>query len=457
MLKTLSLTAVFVLCSFQLDLVSAQTTNRQTEPRARANHLENPLAVSGETAAETNRRAVSPKAVTEARRLYKEGVKYVRAGLFTQAAELFRRSVELKPDYADAYQGLGDAYFDMGRWGEAIQSLQQALALNPRDKEARARIDLRIDQARLMMQRETGPSGDKSEEKSVAAARPKPQQPAGEQVSLNPTPAVSTTPTVLTTDASANEMALTRIYLAGPGDVLAVRIDVRLDVRSGEPASPASTLFTITPSGLLEHPSLSDPLPVAGLTVEEISARLEDDLKRRALADNPKVSVEVRDYVSHAILVSGLVKEPGTKILKREAIPLYVVVADAQPLPEAAKVSLVRNKSNEVYAIDLAQPAEMNLLVHPGDVITLQANPTQFFYLGGEVKAPGEKTFRRGLTLTQAIIAAGGLSGKSREARLARDDGKGFLVVSRYKLKDIDSGKLPDPLIQPGDRITIVD
>jgi polysaccharide export outer membrane protein len=247
-------------------------------------------------------------------------------------------------------------------------------------------------------------------------------------------------------------MALTRIYRAGPGDVL----DVRLDLRSREPASAESTLFTITPAGLLEHPSLTAPLPVGGLTVEEIGARLEDELKRRGLADNPKVSVGVHEYVSHAILVSGRVKEPGTKIIMREAIPLYVVVADAQPLPEAARVTLVRKESNDVYAIDLAQSAEMNLLVHPGDVITLLANPAQFFYVAGEVKGPGEKTFRRGLTLTQAIIAAGGLTGKSREARVARDDGKGFLVVSRYKLKDIDSGKLPDPLIQPGDRITIV-
>jgi polysaccharide export outer membrane protein len=233
-------------------------------------------------------------------------------------------------------------------------------------------------------------------------------------------------------------------------------LDVRLDLRSREPASAESTLFTITPAGLLEHPSLTAPLPVSGLTVEEIGARLEDELKRRGLADSPKVSVGVHEYVSHAILVSGRVKEPGTKIIMREAIPLYVVVADAQPLPEAARVTLVRKESNDVYAIDLAQTTEMNLLVHPGDVITVLANPAQFFYVAGEVKGPGEKTFRRGLTLTQAIIAAGGLTGKSREARVARDDGKGFLVVSRYKLKDIDSGKLPDPLIQPGDRITIV-
>jgi protein involved in polysaccharide export with SLBB domain len=428
MLRQLSLTALLVLCSVPLERVSAQT-DRQSEPGALASRAENPLAGSGDG------RAVSPEASAEARRLYKEGVKYGRAGLFKQAAELFERSLKLKPD-ADAYYGLGHAYLDMGQWEKAIQPLQQALELLPNDKETRALLD----QAQLMMQRETGRSGNKP-----VAARSEPRQPAGAQVSLNVTPLP---PAASTTSVSANEMALTRIYRVGPGDVL--------DVRLSEAASPKSTLFTITPSGLLEHPSLPEPLPVAGLTVEEISALLEDDLKRRVLADNPKVAVGVRDYVSHAILVSGLVKEPGAKILRREAIPLYVVVADAQPLPEAARATLVRNESNEIHAIDLAQPAEMNLLVHPGDVITLQANPPQFFYVGGEVKLPGEKAFRSGLTLTQAIIVAGGLTGKCREARLARDNAKGFLVVSRYKLKDIESGKLPDPLIQPGDRITIV-
>ena len=436
MLKTLSLTVGFMLCSFQSDTVSAQAVNPQAELRARTSHVENSEPASGEIA----RRPVSPAAIAEAKRLYKQGMKYGGAGLFTQAAELFRRSLELNPDSADAYQSLGHAYLDLGRWAEAIQSLQQALALNPKDKEARTRLE----QAQSMLQRETG-----HVEEKLVAAKPEPQPPSVVPVSLDPTPP----PAVSTPEVSANEMALTRVYRAGPGDVL----DVRLELGSASQGSSASTLFTISPSGLLEHPILTAPLPVAGLSVEEISARFEEDLKRRTLADNPKVTVEVRDYVSHAILVSGLVKEPGTKILRREAIPLYVVVADAQPLPEAARVSLVRNKSNELFAIDLAQPAEMNLLVHPGDVITLQGNPTEFIYVSGGVKAPGEKTFRRGLTLTQAIIAAGGLVGKSREARIARDDGKGFLLTTRYKLKDIDSGKQPDPPLQAGDRITIVD
>jgi protein involved in polysaccharide export with SLBB domain len=221
----------------------------------------------------------------------------------------------------------------------------------------------------------------------------------------------------------------------------------------GTTASADPAGITVTTSGLLVHPRLASPLLVAGLTVEEITAKLQSAVG----TTNANVSVGIRDYVSHTILVSGLVKDPGTKILRREAIPLSVVVANAQPLPEAGRVTVVRNESNKSVTIDLTKTGEMSMLVHPGDVITLQETPTQFFYVAGNVKAPGEKIFRQGLTLTQAIITAGGPTGKPKEARLSRDDGNGFLKVLVYKLKEIDSGKLADPLIQPGDRITIID
>jgi protein involved in polysaccharide export with SLBB domain/tetratricopeptide (TPR) repeat protein len=244
------------------------------------------------------------------------------------------------------------------------------------------------------------------------------------------------------------DSSLTKVYRVGPSDVLDVRIN-------GTP-SPQSTLFTVTPSGLLEHPLLPEPLPVTGLTAEEIGTKFESELSKRALLESPKVAVGIRDYASHTILVSGLVRDPGTRFLRREAIPLYVVVADAQPLPEAASVTVLRNELNQVYEIDLSKTAEMNLLVRTGDVITLLPNVTQFVYIGGEVKFPGEKTFRRGLTLTQAIISSGGVTPKSKQAEITRDDGRGFLVGTRISLKDIQSGKSVDPLLRPGDRIMIL-
>ncbi len=278
------------------------------------------------------------------------------------------------------------------------------------------------------------------------------QKAEGAQVSLNVAPAPKSegtggvSPTPATT--YGGDASLTRIYRVGPNDVL--------DVQLNESQSPDSTLFTVTPSGLLELPLLNEPLPVTGLTVEEIGRKLEAEFTKRALIDNPRVIVGVRDYASHTVLVSGLVKDSGTKFLRREAIPLYVVVADAQPLPEAARVTVVRSEQNQIYEIELTQAADMNLLIRSGDVITVLPNVTQFIYIGGEVKSAGEKTFRRGLTLTQLILAAGGVTPKAKVAQIVRDAGGGFLVPIRFDLQAIGSGKAADPVLKPGDRIVIL-
>ena len=127
----------------------------------------------------------------------------------------------------------------------------------------------------------------------------------------------------------------------------------------------------------------------------------------------------------------------------------------------AESVLSARDKHDDPLRLELVQIAGVcvNLIrrIDAGDVISLTESEAQFFYVSGQVKVPGEKVFRRGLTLTQAIIAAGGLSKDGKEAQVARDNGKGFLMVTRYKLKEIDTGKVPDPPINPGDRITISD
>ena len=445
MLKSLTAAAVLLLSGA---LASAQTSVAKNQSLALTNHVDETRPAD---------RPVTPEAKAQARRLYKEGVKYGLAGLYSQAAATFEQVVQLDPQFADAQFALGHAYFDMRSWAKAAKALQRAIELNPKDIEAQDRLSF----ARTMLQPNGGgtrpvtPKPEERRQEPLQERRQEPlQQPRQEpdvpvsMAAKRPARSVESIEVTENKPADADEMALTRIYRIGPNDVL--------DVRVADSASPESTLFTVTATGLLEHPLLAEPLQVTGLTVDEVTARIENDLKRRAL-DHAKVTVGVRDYASHAILVSGLVKDSGTKILRREAIPLYVVVADAQPLPEAAKVSVVRNDSNQTFEIELAQASEMNMLIRPGDVVTVHANVTQFLYVGGEVKFPGEKTYRRGLTLTQAMIAAGGATEKAKEARLARDDGRGFLVVTKFKLKEIEKGKVPDPLVKPGDRITVVD
>jgi protein involved in polysaccharide export with SLBB domain/Flp pilus assembly protein TadD len=242
--------------------------------------------------------------------------------------------------------------------------------------------------------------------------------------------------------------APTSVYRVGVGDVLDIRL---LDDRTRN-----STLFTVQPGGLLEYAPLGDPVVVAGKTTDEIADHIKAELRRRALRDDPQVSVGVREYVSHTVIVSGLVGEPGAKALRREAVPLYVVVADAQPLPEAKRALITSDSGGRRLEVSLDDQAAMNTLVRPGDVVNLLGKEQQFYFIGGKVEAPGQKDFHSGITLTQAILAAGGALHASKTALVTRQTADGLLSVVEHNLKKIMSGGAPDPRLQPGDRIEVI-
>jgi polysaccharide export outer membrane protein len=347
--------------------------------------------------------------------------------LLNEAVSSFKEAIRLKSDYADAYYGLGQAYFDLGRWSEAIDALENAIKIDPKVDGAYTKLGESY--ARLRADRKPADEGKSAKGNNVG-----------------PVETVSTGSDNPGSRPAPKSGDLTSIYRVGAGDVL--------DIRISRTPTDKSTLFTVTEHGRLEHPLLARPLNVLGLTTEEISTKIEAELKGKAINEKPDVLVAVREYVSHTIIVSGLVRNPGTKTLRREAIPLYVILADAQPAAEAERASVISKGNTEIATVDLSDPKAMSLAVRSGDVVSVQVRPKQYFYIGGEVRAPGEKSFRPGLTLTQAVLAAGGLSGKADTVELAREGTNGRLSVTRYKLDDINTGKLPDPLIQQGDRIT---
>lgn len=263
---------------------------------------------------------------------------------------------------------------------------------------------------------------------------------AGEEPKATPTPTPAKT-------APIPPPPPTSIYRVGVGDVLDIRL---LNAQGRE-----STLFMVMAGGLLEYPLAGDPLQVAGLTTDEIDARVTSAIK---LYENPQVVVSVREYASHTVIVTGMVNDPGTKVLRREAMPLYVVLAEAQPRAEAGRATIVR-ASGESLDINLTDPKATTTLVLPGDVITLAAlppAPPQFFYIGGAINSPGQKDFHAGLTLTQAVLASGGTTRfAGSKVKVSRQGADGRLVTTEYNLKHIEAGKLPDPLLQPGDRLEV--
>ncbi|MDQ3745634.1 MAG: hypothetical protein M3444_14750, partial [Acidobacteriota bacterium] len=165
----------------------------------------------------------------------------------------------------------------------------------------------------------------------------------------------------------------------------------------------------------------------------------------------------VRQYASHAIIISGMVKDAGTKILQREGVPLYVIIAYAQPLPGAGQAVVTAKSTGRVTTVDLSDTRATKMLVRPGDVINVRAPAEQFFYVAGAVRQPGQKKFHPELTLTQAVLSAGGVSEpRASVAVISRQAEDGRLVSLRFDLKEIGAGRVPDPVIQAGDRIEVL-
>jgi len=244
--------------------------------------------------------------------------------------------------------------------------------------------------------------------------------------------------------ASAPAQSLTEVYRVDVGDVL--------DIRVLNSANSRSTLFTVMEGGVIDLPIAGGTVSVAGYTPNEIQNLIAAELKRRAVGE--KVSVGVRQYLSHAVTVTGLVVHPGTKFLRREMVPLYVVLAESQLRNDAGRVVIMR-ASMPSESHNLSDPATLNLNIQSGDVITISSRPQEFYYIGGRISYPGQKPFQPEITLLQAILAAGGPTRQESKVEISREGSDGKLVTIRYNIKQIKSGALEDPKLKAGDRIEV--
>ncbi len=263
--------------------------------------------------------------------------------------------------------------------------------------------------------------------------------------------ATKTTPSpsnsVAGTTAAPISTVSSQIYRVGVRDVL----DIQLPENPGR----NSTLFTVLDGGVLEYPLVGNPIVVAGLTTPEIAALLRQQLK---ILDNPTVVVKVRDYASHAVTITGFVAAPGTKNLRREGMPLYAILAEAQILPEASSATISR-PGRAPIVVDLKNANLSSTMILSGDAIKVSgmpAGPAEFFFIGGEISSPGQKAFHAGLTLIQAILASGGTNTNAgSKVRVSRQGADGLLTTEEYNTRKIQAGKIPDPILQPGDRIEV--
>lgn len=405
----------------------------------------------------------------KAQKYYDSGLHFYEAGKLSEAIQAFKIALQLRPDDASTHYMLGMAQSKSNAYKESFESFKRAARLKADWPEAHFRMGVMA-----YVLGKNGQSSDayqslfklksplantlnriiKEENKtkvaeSVGAGNWSMKQPEA--------PAAVGKPTTANADVKTNESrpspapeepTPTGIYKVGVGDVL--------DIRLLNSSTPRSTLYTVIDGGLIDLAIAGGPVAVAGLTTEEIQARIAEELKRRAVEEGARVSVGVRQYASHSVIVTGLVNNPGAKFLRREAVPLYVIMAEAQARPEAGKVAIMRTGLSGV-ALDLSDPAALNFMVRPGDVISVTARPQEFYYIAGRINHPGQKPYQPGITLLQAILAAGGLTQQNNNlVELSREGQDGRLDTTTFKLKEIKAGKIQDPRLLPGDRIEVI-
>ncbi len=238
----------------------------------------------------------------------------------------------------------------------------------------------------------------------------------------------------------------TEFYKVGPGDVLYVSLQ-----------GSKSNYYTVLHDGSIDYPLAGGVIKVSGLSVGAI----EDLLRTRVrLYENPEVTVNVREYASHRIDVLGMVGISGKHYLQREALPLFVI--RAQSLAESgADIAVLRRANGEELTFKVGTPEFDAALVYAGDVVEFTSSAsrhsrTGFIFVGGYVDRVGRIDFFKGITLTQAIFAAGGVTGnKGNIVTVRRNNDRGFLESKTYKLSEIRTGAAVDPVLEAGDLIEV--
>ena len=240
---------------------------------------------------------------------------------------------------------------------------------------------------------------------------------------------------------------LTEVYKVGVGDVLLV------DLKN---SSQGSGYYTVRANGTIDYPLAGENVPVVDKTADAIKTMLRSAI---TLFPDPDIDVTVREYCSHRATVSGMVNNSGGRSLQREAIPMFVIRADAVVDPKATMAVIIRGSGNATESYDLHDKDTDNVLVYPGDTVEFtdrhNGKNAGYYYIGGQINSSGQKQLSSGMTLYQAVVASGGSKGNPKKAIIRRKNDRGVLDIIEHNLRAIKDGKVPDPALASGDIVEI--
>ncbi|MFN7176113.1 MAG: polysaccharide biosynthesis/export family protein [Thermaurantiacus sp.] len=221
------------------------------------------------------------------------------------------------------------------------------------------------------------------------------------------------------TPAAADETP--RAYVLGADDVVTVLV-------YGQQEFNVTT--KIKPDGTIVMP-LIGTVQAAGKTVLQLIDEVRERLVAGDYLRDPIVNVEVREYNSKFVRVSGRAGRPTLVPLDRSNRLLDVLLRSGWVRGDGANHVIVRRAADgqelTIEVDDLARGVpEADIVLNPDDTVFIPE--AERVFLLGAVGRPGAYPMRPGMTVGQLIAGAGGPRPGASSRYVLRRDGKDMRV-----------------------------
>lgn len=247
-------------------------------------------------------------------------------------------------------------------------------------------------------------------------------------------------------------------YVVGPADIFTVNIWIN---------PPMNFVLTVTPEGTLVVPTVGE-VPISGLTLKDARLKVLNAVKGRYTSGEPTVTLLKPRRV--VVTVRGAVERGGNLVLySTDRVQSAIMAANPAGGFGREQYSLrnilLRRRDGTAQRVDIVRflatrEERWNPFLREGDEIIVPAFNAEKEVIGvyGGVNVPGRYEFAPGDSLSAAIELAGGLTsrGLADSVMFSRLNLAGSVKHDTiYNLADIREGRIPDPVLQPGDRIFV--
>ena len=238
-------------------------------------------------------------------------------------------------------------------------------------------------------------------------------------------------------------------YAVGPQDVINVRI-------YGE--EKLSGRIRIDNDGTFPFEYLGR-VKAEGMTTAQIEKYLT-----KALGDgylrNPQISVEVVEYRSQSVFVTGEVRAPNKYSLPGNSTLMDVLTLAGSVTANAGNWVQITHARKGVEGLGPSASAEYDMRINLRDIqtgkaqnIKMQDGDTIFVpkaervWVVGQVRNPQGVVYEEGMTVFEAIAAAGGITEKGSNSRIE------IIRIENGQRKSLDA-KQTD-VLKPGDQVNV--